>query len=56
MMCREQERLYKSENLVFTDLSTVVVARERVQRPPEHMSSDIFNTAHLWEYGAEGLG
>ena len=39
--------------LLVTGLSTVVVARERVQRPSEHASADIFNTAYLWEYGAK---
>ena len=35
---------------------TVVVASERVQRPSEHASSDIFNTDYLWEYGPKVMG
>jgi len=38
--------------LRITGLSKVVVASKRVQRPSEHASADIFNTAYLWEYGA----
>jgi hypothetical protein len=41
---------------VSTDLSTVLVAREMRNAPSEHVSSDIFNTDYLWEYGAKGLG
>ena len=46
------EIVIKSVYLQITDLYTVVVARERVQRPSEQ-ASDIFNTAYLWEYGAK---
>ena len=41
--------------LELTDLSTVVVASERVNRPSEHASSDIFNKDNLWDYGANFL-
>ena len=50
LLCREQER--RRVYLVFTDISTVVVVRERIQRPSEHASLDIFNADYLWEYGA----
>ena len=43
---------YRAVYLLVTGLSTVVIASKRVKRPSEHASADIFNTAYLWEYGA----